>query len=406
MALRGHAIAQIKGTLKKAFFSLFFNFFIFVIFRRFLRAVEYCLKMHFVKKMRKLKVPFLLQYVYRHMSQKGKKQNKPERKGDRKMKNKILLTSALALAISVPAMAADPTPTTVTSTSSCTETTLGTATGPVDIEADWQANTINLTWDANNGTVSGGPKQCTYDGTFTLPTSITRTGYNFTGWKVVQAACAISDYDVANTPTAYGSIALSGKSIDDYYNGGATAATYGLTQPGDWGLTLASGGKVTGKAVCATSAPEVELYNNVQGYVMEKMEGIMGGTITENEFISGLTAITGSSKGTTEARQLFNALATNDMDAVELQFDNLIGAIAVVRDTAPSSTGGGEAKYCYCGASSYTSSSGETCTAASRWVFDGDVGSASDCASDCANNCGDAARDVSGLRAGLFGPGN
>ena len=65
VALRGHAIVQIKGTLKKAFFSLFFNFFVFAIFRRFLRVAEHCLKIHFVKKMRKLKVPFLLQYVYR-----------------------------------------------------------------------------------------------------------------------------------------------------------------------------------------------------------------------------------------------------------------------------------------------------------------------------------------------------
>ncbi|MFQ6778254.1 MAG: InlB B-repeat-containing protein, partial [Alphaproteobacteria bacterium] len=111
------------------------------------------------------------------------------------MKNKILLTSTLALAISVPAMAADPTPTTVTSTSSCTETTLGTATGPVDIEADWQANTINLTWDANNGTVSGIQNTtCTYADTFELPTSITRTGYEFAGWLVKNgpAQCSAS----------------------------------------------------------------------------------------------------------------------------------------------------------------------------------------------------------------------
>ncbi|MBQ3785358.1 MAG: InlB B-repeat-containing protein, partial [Alphaproteobacteria bacterium] len=59
--------------------------------------------------------------------------------------------------------------------------------GNVTCTAQWTANQINLVWDNNNATSggTGGGDTCTFDGSITLPTVPTRTGYEFGGWEVV-----------------------------------------------------------------------------------------------------------------------------------------------------------------------------------------------------------------------------
>ena len=103
------------------------------------------------------------------------------------MKN-IFLTSAIIAVMSCPAIALDgndhiqPSP-----TNDCVESTLGTATGPANLEADWTANTINLEWynEDTKLTVPTISNTCTYDGGITLPsTNPTKTGYTFKGWQV------------------------------------------------------------------------------------------------------------------------------------------------------------------------------------------------------------------------------
>ena len=73
-----------------------------------------------------------------------------------------------------------------TSTANCNNTVLdGVTDGSVDLTAGWQANNIGITWyTQGNTTASGGSSQCTYDGTITLPTQPSRTGYVFGGWRV------------------------------------------------------------------------------------------------------------------------------------------------------------------------------------------------------------------------------
>ncbi len=46
------------------------------------------------------------------------------------------------------------------------------------------ANEITVTWDRANGQGSV-TNTCTYDGDITLPTAPTKTGYTFSGWKLV-----------------------------------------------------------------------------------------------------------------------------------------------------------------------------------------------------------------------------
>ena len=64
--------------------------------------------------------------------------------------------------------------------------------GNVTCTAQWTPNTINLVWDDNNATSggTGGGDTCTFDGSITLPTVPTRTGYEFGGWEVVNTAAS------------------------------------------------------------------------------------------------------------------------------------------------------------------------------------------------------------------------
>ena len=54
--------------------------------------------------------------------------------------------------------------------------------GDRSYEANWQANTYTLTFDANGGTVDPTSVTVTYDQDYTVPTP-TRAGYTFHGWK-------------------------------------------------------------------------------------------------------------------------------------------------------------------------------------------------------------------------------
>ena len=69
----------------------------------------------------------------------------------------------------------------------CTNNTLETYSGNSNLSADWQPNTINLTWynEQEKLTVQQSAQSCVYDGTLSIPaTQPTRVGYTFAGWKV------------------------------------------------------------------------------------------------------------------------------------------------------------------------------------------------------------------------------
>ena len=74
-----------------------------------------------------------------------------------------------------------------TSPANCNSTTLNTSTGPATLNADWEANNINIAWYSDGTQITNDANaatQCTYDQTFSLPSPPTKTGYNFAGWKV------------------------------------------------------------------------------------------------------------------------------------------------------------------------------------------------------------------------------
>jgi len=70
----------------------------------------------------------------------------------------------------------------------CDSGTLSTDTGPTNLRANYESNTLNLKWyDENDNllTVPSASNTCTYGGTINLPEPPHKKGYTFKGWKVV-----------------------------------------------------------------------------------------------------------------------------------------------------------------------------------------------------------------------------
>ena len=79
-----------------------------------------------------------------------------------------------------------------TTTVSCSDSAINTNNAPANLEINWEPNTINLHWYADENattelTGSGIPTSCVYDGALTPPPVANipqKTGYTFAGWKV------------------------------------------------------------------------------------------------------------------------------------------------------------------------------------------------------------------------------
>ena len=257
---------------------------------------------------------------------------------------KLFLTSAIIAVMSYPAIALDennhiqPSP-----TNDCVESTLGTATGPANLEADWTANTINLEWynEDTKLTVPTTSNTCRYDGGIILPsTNPTKTGYTFSGWQVRAPQCLPSDfnYDNITTSSPIGYATLNG-------NAGSKETDYGLTVgSGEWAVDYGSAGVIKGMAKCSAKSGESNGYkwNNA------------------------------SSEWTASESELTSA---------------------------------GDGKYCWCQITGYDADKDKNyCpVASSSWVLNFGSGSASDCARNCAGSCTDSVRYSSSFPAALFG---
>ena len=87
---------------------------------------------------------------------------------------------------------ADPNIAASSNSATCKNSTLETYSGTSNLSANWNANTINLHWYADDTattelTGSGIPTSCVYDGALTPPPVASipqKTGYTFAGWKV------------------------------------------------------------------------------------------------------------------------------------------------------------------------------------------------------------------------------
>ena len=101
-------------------------------------------------------------------------------KGVRTMQTKKLVVGILTTILSLPAFAE------ITNNATCNTTNLGQSNNnsTANVEANWNANTININW--YNGDTRVAQNTCTYDGQITLPTEPTKPGYTFAGWRLKQ----------------------------------------------------------------------------------------------------------------------------------------------------------------------------------------------------------------------------
>ena len=229
----------------------------------------------------------------------------------------------------------------------CDNSTLHTTTGPATLNARWSANTIILNWQPGDDATFTAPAQndaaysCEYDGGITLPTAPTRSGYTFSGWRVVQSQqqqqCSLSSYYPGDGEGIdYGFI---NDSTGQYGPDSDNADPYTLTQDNTWAVEF-NNGIIKGRALCS---------------------GLQGNN--HDEEWGGNSA---------------------DWTATE-------SAIL----SAP-----GEKKYCWCAGTSF----GNQCSVSSpSWVFNYDFDNADDCANRCAPRCAEDVDDGSAFRRVVFG---
>ena len=153
------------------------------------------------------------------------------------------------------------------------------------------------------------------------------------------SACLIPSTDVSTGGNAWAAKSLDGTRDE---TSGASMATYGITQPGEWGVSWANGDKVKGVALCSARGGN---NHNWQ----------WGGD-------------------------------SSDWTAGETELKSLSG------------------KYCWCKVTHYTANNAEQCSLSSpSWVFEADSVMNTSCATYCARNCASVTNSYLGLRAALFG---
>jgi len=249
------------------------------------------------------------------------------------------IVSILAILITVPSFATD-----ITGSSDCDNSTLGTYSAPVDMEAKWTANTINLQWydDTNDSTPTN--TTCQYSSTIALPTQPTKPGYNFTGWALRQA----TTFNLS-TLAAYidsdGNTYISRSIPTNAYNNGnpmcrnrnttdntCSDAIFSDLDNGEWKVPF-DYGTVRGVALCSST--------------------------------SGTYPNTGT----------------------------------------PDETGTGDTRYCWCKPTGFAEPNSSTYTnvASPSWFFRNGFGNADRCARDCAYYCAYGVNGIYDFRPAIYG---
>ena len=253
----------------------------------------------------------------------------------------------------------------------CVYDVLDTYTGPANLQAQWNANKIQLRWYNNNTQVIASESTtCNYDSILTIPqTDPTRTGYTFAGWHV-REAMTFSSLSLSTGTVAYGkgtSSLSSSTSICYWYN---------PNESSDW-----QGGN---NATCKTNSNFTELENH------EWKTTFSNGTLYGMAHCSKKPGNHSS----------YSWPQTSDTTIAQWQAPSMS-----VLDTYDGNDAAAEAKYCWCKATGWKALNQTSIKASDTplaWVFRNGYGSASNCASSCARGCAHYARYDSAFRAALF----
>ena len=242
----------------------------------------------------------------------------------------------------------------------CDNATLGVYSGSAALEPDWGANRINLRWYDNNTlmTVTSAESECEYDGAIDVVTAPSRTGYNFSGWRVRQQV----DF-AALRPT------LTFASTQERWSVGAVYGT---------------GARYCWHAVHTNSSVSEACSLRAEYTDMEANEWK---TETGQGMIYGSAHC--SAKAGNHHNGSWSTTYKSDWSATIAELDEVSG----------------DKNYCWCQVTGFKPTNASTIQgplASLSWVFRGASGSASVCSSICANYCSSYVRNYSGFRAALF----
>jgi hypothetical protein len=276
---------------------------------------------------------------------------------------KITLTSILALCMACPAMANIDKD---ASSATCDNATIGTTTGPANLQADWTANTINLKWYNGENEIeianNAAQKTCTYDRSITLPdTPTSPAGYTFGGWKV-----RIPTFDLS--------------SLAQYINtNGSAYYAHGWAFNADYCFAYGDGTVGGSGAQVCTSEP------GISDLALYEWKTVFAyGTIRGEVYCSGKS-------GNNHNKQWGGN--SSDWIATESEL----------------TSADGDKKNCWCKLTGFDAKGDGTYSSvgASSWVFKGNIsydrGDATDCPRYCAKDCGSALKSYSAFREAMYG---
>ena len=336
---------------------------------------------------------------------------------------KIFLTSALCMITAMPAFAVtqegyiQQTP-----TNDCVESTLGVSSGTASLEADWSANEYSCpagqylrASDATCQTCPSGSYcegfsdetfndedigkySCRDDNSEDFPYSATGTSTGDLCYNTGDVACAqLNKYTGGHGTATYASTYASYKSYSDWgtpddltedYPGGYFLDTIGACAITS--LNCDAGYTATQAGPLANYVPQPVLWSGNTNIKYRALNGDNGSNSGNN----GQGSHTGMQNGEW-------SVAWGDNTTVHgmAKCSDTTGTYA--QTGTPSNTDG---RYCWCDMTGYNLQGGTLQSVASpSWVFNRDLGSASNCANACANRCADYVQFDSGFRAALFG---
>jgi len=132
----------------------------------------------------------------------------------------------------------------------CDNSVMGTYSGNVALEAEYEANGIPIQWYDNNEemTVSSAASSCDYGGNVTVAQNPpSRTGYVFLGWNLL---CGFENVDTSVNGNGY-----LFKSIQAGSGGhSGMGSEYNAAALGTWGVWFYNFGKIFGEARCSTDS--------------------------------------------------------------------------------------------------------------------------------------------------------
>ena len=183
----------------------------------------------------------------------------------------------------------------------------------------------------------------------------------------------------------------------------------GLTANNTWAANF-DYGTVYGHASCQSTTDPASVY------FFSNIEAVAGGTMSMEEFRTGVLAVTSEAKANViiDLAKAYSMAMTGQGDMTEAEIEEAFAKFFVTfsessdKNYATDSTG----QYCYCQMDGFAPMNGDvlgekTSVTSAPWVFDNGLGSAGDCASHCAGICADFLRGdgVSNraFRAAVFG---